>query len=163
MEEHDLQILSPHFTNREAAVEYLERLRWPDGPVCPHCAKGETDGRHHYHIKAKSTSRKLWKCYSCRKQFTVTVGTIFEDSHVPLNKVLLAFYLLCSSKKGMSAHQLHRMLGVTNKTAWFMCHRIRWAMAEPAFVEKLAGVVEADETYIGGKARNRKRGKWNNP
>jgi len=158
MDELDLHgVLSPHFTNREAAVEYLERLRWPNGPVCPHCATEETEERSHYRINAKSTTRKLWKCYSCRKQFTVTKGTIFEDSHIPLNKWLLAFYLLCSSKKGMSAHQLHRMLGVTNKTAWFMCHRIRWAMAEPAVVEKLTGVVEADETYIGGKARNKKK------
>lgn len=163
MEHLDLNILSPHFTNAEAAVEYLERLRWPDGPVCPHCATSVTKERQHYRIKAKSTRRKLWKCYSCRKQFTGTVGTIFEDSHVPLNKWLLAFYLLCASKKGMSAHQLHRMLGVTNKTAWFMCHRIRWAMAEPAFAEKLAGIVEADETYIGGKARNRKKGQRHNP
>ncbi len=158
-EELDLHILSPHFTNAEAAVEYLERLRWPDGPVCPHCGTMEADERSHYRIKRKGTTRKLWKCFSCKKQFTVTVGTIFEDSHIPLNKWLLAFYLLCASKKGMSAHQLHRMLGVTNKTAWFMCHRIRWAMAEPAFVEKMTGVVEADETYIGGKARNKKR-RW---
>src|SRR5437867_1798554 len=130
-EEPDLGILSPQFTNAAAATESLERIRWPKGPVCPHCGTMETGERHHYRIKAKSTDRKLWKCYTSRRQFTVTVGTIFEDSHVPLHKWLLAFYLLCSSKKGMSAHQLHRMLGVTNKTAWFMCHRIRWAMAEP--------------------------------
>jgi transposase-like protein len=117
----------------------------------------EQDGRTHYRINVKASSRKVWKCFSCRKQFTVTVGTIFEDSHISLDKWLLAFYLLCASKKGMSAHQLHRMLGVTNKTAWFMCHRIRWAMAEPAFARRLSGVVEADETYVGGKERNRKR------
>lgn len=155
----DLSVLSPHLTNHEAAVEYLERLRWPNGPVCPHCKQAETDERSHYHVKRKASVRKLWKCFACRKQFTVTVGTIFEDSHVPLHKWLLAFHLLCSSKKGMSAHQIHRMLGVTYKTAWFMCHRIRWAMAEPAFIEKLSGVVEADETYIGGKARNKKN-RW---
>jgi transposase-like protein len=155
----ELDVLSPHFASPEAAVKYLERLRWPDGPVCPHCGRGEAEDRRHYRIKRKGSGRKLWKCFGCRKQFTVTVGTIFEDSHIPLNKWLLAFYLLCSSKKGMSAHQLHRMLGVTYKTAWFMCHRIRWAMTEPAFAKKLAGVVEADETYIGGKARNRKR-RW---
>jgi transposase-like protein len=156
MEDLDLNILSPHFTNPEAAVEYLERLRWPNGRVCPHCGTVDSPERHHYRLKGKS-KRKLWKCFSCRRQFTVTVGTIFEDSHVPLNKWLLAFYLLCASKKGMSAKQLERMLGVQYKTAWFMCHRIRWAMAEPAAMRMLGGVVEADETYVGGKERNRKR------
>jgi transposase-like protein len=153
----DLNILSPHFTTPEAAVEYLERLRWPNGRVCPHCGVVDSEEREHYRIKTKTTKRKLWKCFACRKQFTVTVGTIFEDSHVPLNKWLLAFYLLCASKKGMSAKQLERMLGVQYKTAWFMCHRIRWAMAEPAALRMLGGVVEADETYVGGKERNRKR------
>jgi transposase-like protein len=150
----DFHVLSPHFSSREAAVEYLERFRWPDGPVCPHCGESE---RKAYRLKTKSTTRRVWKCAACRKQFTVTVGTIFEDSHIPLNKWLLAFYLLCSSKKGMSARQLHRMLGITYKSAWFMCHRIRWAMGEPAFTERLSGTVEVDETYIGGKARNRKK------
>jgi transposase-like protein len=123
MTERDLHILSPHFTSVEAATEYLEALRWPDGPVCPKCGESE---RKHYLLKPTAKrKRRMWKCAACRKQFTVTVGTIFEDSHVPLNKWLLAFYLLCASKKGMSAHQLHRMLGVTYRTAWFMCHRIR--------------------------------------
>jgi transposase-like protein len=151
----DLNVLSPHLRNPQAAIEYLERLRWPDGPVCPKC--GETS-RKHYQLKTQSSAtRKLWKCRSCRKQFTVTVGTIFEDSHVTLDKWLLAFHLLCSSKKGMSALQIYRMLRLGSyKTAWHMLHRIRWAMAEPAFRERLSGVVEADETYVGGKARNRK-------
>lgn len=162
MSDFDLDILSPHFHNPEAAVEYLEGLRWADGRTCPHCGTVDSAEREHYRIKRKGSTRKLWKCFSCRKQFTVTVGTIFEDSHVPLNKWLLAFYLLCASKKGMSAKQLERMLKVDYKTAWFMCHRIRWAMAEPAFVEKLSGVVEADETYIGGKARNKKKGHRHN-
>jgi transposase-like protein len=153
----DLDVLSPHFHSAEAAVEYLERLRWTDGRVCPHCGTIDDAEREHYRIRRKGSARKLWKCFSCRKQFTVTVGTIFEDSHIPLNKWLLAFYLLCSSKKGMSALQIQRMLKVSYKTAWFMCHRIRWAMGEPAFTEKLSGVVEADETYVGGKNRNRKR------
>lgn len=151
----DLDVLSPHFHSAEAAIEYLERLRWQHGRACPHCGTLDSDEREHYRIKTKSTTRKVWKCFSCRKQFTVTVGTIFEDSHVPLHKWLLAFYLLCSSKKGMSALQIQRMLKVTYKTAWFMCHRIRWAMAEPAFTGLLGGVVEADETYVGGKARNK--------
>ncbi len=93
------------------------------------------------------------KCRACRRQFTVTVGTIFEDSHIPLERWLMAIHLLCASKKGMSAHQLHRMLGITYKSAWFMAHRIRYAMEQPPLRDKLRGVVEVDETYIGGKPR----------
>jgi transposase-like protein len=140
------------FQDAIAAATYLESLRWPNGPVCPHCKESD---RRPYPLKSKT--RKLYKCAACRKQYTVTVGTIFEGSHIPLNKWLLAFYLLCSSKKGMSAHQLHRMLGVTYKSAWFMAHRIRFAMEQPPFAKPLEGVVEADETYVGGKERNRKR------
>jgi transposase-like protein len=141
-------VLDDRFTDARAAAEYLESIRWPDGPVCPHCGESE---RKPYFLK--NQKRRLWKCAACRKQFTVTVGTIFESSHIPLNKWLLAFYLLCSSKKGMSAHQLHRMLGVTYKSAWFMAHRIREAMTQPPFAERLRGTVEVDETYIGGKPR----------
>jgi transposase-like protein len=147
-----LSVIEPHFTDPLKAADYLEAIRWPNGAVCPHC--GESERRHY---KLKSQTRRLWKCAACRKQFTVTVGTIFESSHIPLNKWLLAFYLLCSSKKGMSSHQLHRTLGVTYKTAWFMTHRIREAMKQPPFTSRLTGVVEADETYVGGKVRNRKR------
>src|SRR5438874_10391327 len=143
-----LSVYEPRFTDPIEAASYLESIRWPEGPVCPHC--GVQDPKHYL---LKSETRKLWKCRACRKQFTVTVGTIFEGSHIPLQKWLLAFYLLCSSKKGMSAHQLHRMLGVTYKSAWFMAHRIRYAMEQPPFQAALTGVVEADETYIGGKAR----------
>lgn len=154
MEQEDLtlSVYEPRFTDPMEAASYLESIRWPDGPVCPHC--GVQDPKHYL---LKSETRKLWKCRACRKQFTVTVGTIFEGSHIPLQKWLLAFYLLCSSKKGMSAHQLHRMLGVTYKSAWFMAHRIRYAMEQPPFARPLEGVVEADETYVGGKERNRKR------
>jgi transposase-like protein len=141
-------VYDARFQDSFAAADYLESLRWPNGPVCPHCGESE---REPYRLK--STTRKLWKCAACRKQYTVTVGTIFEGSHIPLNKWLLAFYLLCSSKKGMSAHQLHRMLGVTYKSAWFMAHRIRYAMEQPAFQDKLKGTVEVDETYVGGKVR----------
>jgi len=141
-------VIEPHFQDPLKAAEYLEGIRWPDGPVCPPCGEGE---KRHYPLKSKT--RRLYKCAACRKQFTVTVGTIFEGSHVGLNKWLLAFYLLCSSKKGMSAHQLHRMLGVTYKTAWFMAHRIRYAMEQPPFKTRLTGTVEVDETYVGGKAR----------
>ncbi len=143
-----LGVYDERFQDAFAAADYLESLRWPNGPVCPHCGESE---RKPYALKSKT--RKLWKCAACRKQFTVTIGTIFEGSHIKLNKWLLAFYLLCSSKKGMSAHQLHRMLGVTYKSAWFMAHRIRYAMQQPAFTELLSGVVEVDETYVGGKVR----------
>jgi len=143
-----LSLLDARFTDRLAAAEYLESIRWPDGPVCPHCGESE---RKAYQLKSKT--RRLWKCAACRKQFTVTVGTVFESSHIPLNKWLLCFYPLCSSKKGMSAHQLHRMLGVSYKSAWFMCHRVRYAMEQPPFQRRLTGIIEADETYIGGKKR----------
>jgi transposase-like protein len=149
----DFSLFDPRFNDPVAAAEYLESIRWPDGVVCAKCGESE---REPYLLKGKSLgSRRVWKCRACRKQFTVTVGTIFESSHVPLHKWLAAFYLLCTSKKGMSAHQLHRMLDVTYKTAWFMCHRIREAMKDPAFT-KLSGVVEADETYVGGKRKNMK-------
>jgi len=147
-------ITAPRFKNENAARKHLEKVRWPDGPVCPHC--GSVDEAHR--IKGKSARPGLWFCGECRRQFTVTVGTLFERSKVPLHKWLLAVHLLCSSKKGMSAHQLHRMLGVTYKTAWFMAHRIREAMREPSDSGPLGGankVVEADETYVGGKAKNR--------
>ncbi len=155
-DELDLTKLAEYLRDPGAAYEYLEGIRWPDGPVCPHC--GEHD-RPPYRLKSKATTRRLWKCRACRKQFTVTVGTIFESSHISLDKWLLAFWLLCSSKKGMSAHQLHRMLGVTYKTAWFMAQRIRLAMSDPAFQAALGGVVEVDETYVGGKSKGGKRGR----
>ena len=147
-----------YFYNADKAREYLEQKRWPNGVACPHCGSLTV-----YHLKAKPESKRpvrkgVYKCKDCRQQFTVTVGTIFEDSHIPLNKWLMAIQLLCSSKKGMSAHQLHRMLGVTYKSAWFMAHRIRYAMTQPPVVGKLQGVVEADETYIGGKHHG-KRGR----
>jgi transposase-like protein len=144
--------IAERFPNSLAAAEYLESVRWPNGPVCPHCGESE---RKPYRLK--SETRRLWKCAACRKQYTVTVGTIFESSHIPLHKWLWAFFLLCSSKKGMSAHQLHRMLGVTYKSAWFMCHRIRYAMEQPAFTSLLSGTVEVDETYVGGRVRRENR------
>src|ERR1700720_769108 len=146
--------LMERFNTIDAAREYLEKQRWPEGPICPHCGLiGEA-----YKLKskpgAKSPIRKgVWKCSGCRKPFTVTVGTIFEDSHIPLNKWVIAVHLLCASKKGMSAHQLHRMLGVTYKSAWFMAHRIRYGMSQEPLASKLSGVVEMDEVYIGGKRR----------
>lgn len=151
----EIHALSPHLRSPEAACDYLELLRWPDGHVCPKCGDSE---RGPYFLRWTGTKRKLWKCAACRQQYTVTVGTIFEDSKVTLDKWLLAFHLLCSSKKGMSALQIQRMLRLGSyRTAWFMCHRIRWAMSEPAFTTKLGGTVEVDETYVGGKARRSNR------
>lgn len=137
----------------DGARKHLERLRWPDNkPICPHC--GVVDKAYKLTPKpgSKSPVRPgVWKCRACHKQFTVTVGTIFEGSRIPLNKWIMALALMCASKKGISAHQLHRMLDITYKTAWFMCHRIRCAMDESPNLELLKGTVEADETYIGGK------------
>ena len=147
-------LTNPIFTDADKAREHLEAVQWPNGPVCPHCGEAERVKR----LTGKSTRAGLIQCNACLKNFTVTVGTVFERSKIALNKWLLATYLLSSSKKGMSAHQLHRMLGVTYKTAWFMCHRIREAMKGNGTDGPLGGpntVVEADETYVGGKARNR--------
>ena len=142
--------------DKEQARKYLEQLRWPNGPTCPHCgdmAVYKLRGRP----ESKTPVRKgVYKCKSCRKQFTVTVGTLFEGSHIPLNKWLMAVSLICSSKKGISAHQLHRMLGITYKSAWFMAHRIRYAMQPGPLGDKLTRVIEADETYVGGRARGRR-------
>jgi len=146
------------YLNEDEARAYLEQLRWPNGATCPHC---EAIGAYKLQPKADSkrpVRKGVWKCKSCRKQFTVTVGTIFEDSHIPIYQWLSAIQFLCSSKKGMSAHQLHRMLHITYKSAWFMAHRIRYAMGQPPLTEKLQGIVEADETCIGGKAHG-KRGR----
>jgi transposase-like protein len=135
----------------EECREYLERMRWPDGPRCPKCGAEEpwTITRR---TPSKNAVRTLYRCRACKRQFTATVGTIFEDSKIPLSKWFAAIYLMCASKKGISAHQLHRQLDITYKSAWFMCHRIRHAMGDknPTL---LKGVIEADETYVGGKPR----------
>src|SRR5262245_39021031 len=149
----NLSKLGKHFSDEDAARELLESFRWPNGAACPHCG-----GADPYKLTPKATSKKpgrkgLYKCRACRKQFTVTVGTIFEHSHVPISKWLLAIHLLSASKKGMSAHQLHRMLKVTYRAAWFIGHRLRHAMKQGPM--QLTGIVEADETYIGGPRRRR--------
>jgi transposase-like protein len=133
-----------YFADADLANEYVAKLRWPDGPVCPKC-----DGREHSFLK----TRRVWKCKSCKRQFSVKVGTIFEDSPLSLSKWLPAIWLAANSKNGISSHELARALGITQKSAWFMLQRIRLAMQTGSFA-KLSGVVEVDETYIGGKARN---------
>jgi transposase-like protein len=136
-----------HFHDEEAAYVYLEARVWPNGPVCPHCGGVERIGK----MGGKSTRIGVYKCYQCRKPFRVTVGTVFESSHVPLRLWLQAVHLLASSKKGISSNQLHRTLGVTLKTAWFMSHRIREAMRVIG-VEPMGGageIVEVDETFAG--------------
>src|SRR5438477_6807641 len=151
----NLVALAQYFSDEDKAREFLEKLRWPDGPICPHC--GELDNAYRLtpkpSKKGKHVRKGVWKCGGCREQFTVTVGTIFADSHIPLSKWLLAFHLLCASKKGISAHQLHRMLKLTYRSAWFMAHRIRYAMSQEPLSSKLQGIIEIDETYIGGKVR----------
>ncbi|WP_114228351.1 MULTISPECIES: IS1595 family transposase [Sphingomonas] len=141
---------APHFHNEEAAFAYVEARVWPEGPNCPHCGGVERIGK----LAGKTTRPGLYKCYQCRKPFTVRVGTIFESSKVPLNVWLQAIFLVAGSKKGISSNQLHRILGVTLKTAWFMSHRIREAMREGDLAPFGAdgGAVEVDETYIGRKA-----------
>jgi len=136
-----------YFQNDEAALDHIESILWPEGPVCPHCGCIGNSTK----LAGKTTRPGLYKCNDCRKPFRVTVGTIFEGSHVPMHKWLQAFYLMCASKKGMSAHQMHRMLGVTYKTACFMEHRIREAMHDdmPTILGGDGQIVEVDETYWG--------------
>jgi transposase-like protein len=136
-----------HFHDEHAAYAYVEKRIWPNGPICPHCGGMDRVGK----LQGKSTRIGVWKCYQCRKPFRATVGTVFEASHVPLRLWLQAMHLLASSKKGISSNQLHRILGVTLKTAWFMSHRIREAM-RVLNMEPMGGageVVEIDETLMG--------------
>ncbi len=148
---------APHFKDEQAAYDYVESWLWPTGPVCPHC--GNCDEARIRKLAGKSTRPGLRKCNECRKQFTVKIGTIFEDSHAPMTHWLQAIYLMCSSKKGISTRQLQRMLGGSMKTAWFMGHRIRHAMAPGASAGPLGGAgvtVEADETYLAKSPKTRK-------
>lgn len=137
------------FKDPDKAHEYLRDLRWPDGVIpCPDCG-----GTGHYYL----ATQRRWKCKACKRQFSVKVGTIFEDSPLGLDKWLIAVWLIVNAKNGISSYEIHRALGVTQKTAWFMLHRIRLALQEGTF-EKFNGEVEADETYIGGRAINMHRG-----
>lgn len=133
-----------YFSDLAVATDYVAKLRWPGGPVCPKCG-----GTEYSYL----TTRRVWKCKACKKQFSVKVGTIFEDSALGLDKWLPAIWLAANSKNGISSHELGRALGVTQKSAWFMLHRIRLAMQSGSF-SKFSGQVEVDETFIGGKARN---------
>lgn len=161
----NLSTIDRHFSDEAEAYKLIESLRWPEGPVCPHCGSIN----HAYYLaprngerttrKGTVSSRRLWKCAECRKQFSVLVGTIFEDSRIPMAKWLQALYLLCAAKNGMSAHELHRMVGITYKSAWFMAHRIRYAMTKNPLADKLGGIVEADETYVGGMRPGGGRGR----
>src|SRR5712672_3496959 len=150
-------LTNPAFTNEDKARELLEKSRWPDGPVCPHCGQLDTVRV----LGGKSMGPGWYHCSECREKFTVRVGTLYERSHIPLHKWLAATHLMTSSKKGISAHQLHRMLGITYKSAWFMAHRIREAM-RPPFPPAIGGeskTVEMDATYVGGREKNKHRSK----
>jgi transposase-like protein len=146
-----LQEAIVHFSDLDMATEYVAKLRWPDGPVCPRC--GTLDEKHYY-LK----TRRLWKCRACNKQFSVKVGTIFEDSPIGLDKWLAAIWMIANCKNGISSYELSRAIGIQQKSAWFVLHRIRLAMQSGTF-EKMSGQIEADETFIGGKARNMHKSK----
>jgi transposase-like protein len=150
------ELSNPIFHDDDAAREHLETIRWPDGPVCAHC--GNADADQITALKGKSHRPGLFQCNECREHFTVTVGSVMERSHIALHKWVLAFHLMNSSKKGMSAHQMHRMLGITYKSAWFMCHRIREAMTgkHGASMGGAGQQVQADETYYGNTSKRAK-------
>lgn len=150
-----VDLRSPIYNDDNAAREHLERLLWPHGPVCPRCG---VMGDRITKLQGKSTRPGVYKCKDCRKPFSVTVGTVMERSHIPLSKWVLAAQLMASSKKSMSAHQLHRMIGTNYETAWFLFHRLREAGNDLGSAGPLGGankVVEADETWIGGKEKNK--------
>ncbi|MGP8173681.1 MAG: IS1595 family transposase [Terracidiphilus sp.] len=157
----DLTLLSvtSRFSTEEAAIRYFEQIRWPDGPFCPHC--GNADAKRLYSLtanKAKKIRLGLYKCAECRESFTVRVGTVMEDSHVPLNKWLIGFYMMCASKTQVSALQLQRQLEIGSyNTALFLCQRIRFALMDLFPHSKLGGTIEADETYIGGRIHGKGR------
>lgn len=153
-----MQIMEKYSTE-DAAREYFERLRWPEGVSCPHCGNCDDDI---YKLTPNPTAKVragLYKCGGCKDTFTVRVGTVMEDSKIPLHKWLVAFYIMCASKTQVSALQLQRQLALGSyRSAWFLCHRIRFALMDSTPADLLRGTVEADETYIGGKAKGKGRG-----
>lgn len=160
LEELNLASIAQHCATDETARAVLESLRWPTGPVCPHCQNCGTDAKGIAKLAPKADSKEpgrqgLYFCGACRKQFSVTVGTVMQGSHLPIRKWLMAMFILCSSKKAVSAHQLHRMLDTTYRAAWFMAHRLRHAMQIDNEAPKLDGVVECDETFIGPRSDTR--------
>jgi transposase-like protein len=151
-----MNITDPINSDEDKAREHLESLQWPNGPVCPHC--GNCDAERITKLAGKSTRPGVYKCKECRKPFSVTVGTVMERSKIPLGKWLAAMHIMTASKKGVSAHQLHRMLGITYEAGWFLAHRLREAMKPDPKADPLGGEgksVSVDETYLGGKASNR--------
>lgn len=154
-----LMNMMQRFSTEEKARKYFEQLVWPDGPFCPHC--GNADGERIYKVtpnQKKKIRAGLYKCAECKEGFTVTINTVMEDSHIPLNKWLLAFYMMCASKTQISALQLQRQLEIGSyRSAWFMCQRIRFTLRDAMPTDKLSGTVEADETYIGGRVHGRGR------
>jgi transposase-like protein len=160
-----LSAISKQFSDEEAAYKYVEKTRWANGVVCPHC--GSVDHAHYLEPKngtratrtGRKSYRRVWKCADCHEQFSVLVGTIFEDSKIPLSKWLLAVQEISADKNGVSSMELARKLGITQKSAWFMAHRIRYALNGFPLCEMLKGTVEADETYFGGKVRNMHKAK----
>lgn len=159
-----LSTIAKQFSDEEAAWVFLERVTWPNGPVCPHC--GTLNQAAYLPPRngprktptGKVSYRRLWKCLACQQQFSVLVGTVIEHSHIPVSKWLLAMHMLNAGKNGVAALELSRVLGIGYRAAWFMAHRIRYAMAPTGEQAKLDGIVEADETYIGGRAHG-KRGR----
>lgn len=138
-----------YFSDPDVTLQFVAEMRWPDGRICPNCG-----GKDHSFL----ATRRIWKCKSCKRQFSVKQGTIFEDSPIGLDKWLLAIWLIVNAKNGVSSYEIHRAIGVTQKTAWFMGHRIRLALQVGSFDSKIGGEVEVDETFIGGKARNMHKG-----
>lgn len=153
--------VTERFHSDDTAREYLEAIRWPNGPVCPHCKNADQAKIWKLEANKKAKIRPgLYQCKECAKQFTVMVGTIFTDSHIPLRKWLIAWYMICNAKKGVSALQIQRALGLGSyRTAWMMMHKIRHAMADPVFNQPLSGELEADEMYYGPKPKKDKDGK----